>query len=64
MPSTAPLLHPELVTEELGEKTKTKSNIANHYQHKLGDIEAGFNEADYIVAVSYTHLTLPTSDLV
>ena len=49
MPSTAPLLHPELVTEELGEKTKTKSNIANHYQHKLGDIEAGFNEADYIV---------------
>ena len=49
MPSAAPLLHPELVTEELGEKTKTKSNIANHYQHKLGDIEAGFNEADYIV---------------
>ena len=49
MPSTAPLLHPELLTEEMGEKTKTKSNIANHYQHKLGDIVAGFNDADYIV---------------
>ena len=31
MPSTAPLLHPELLTEEMGEKTKTKSNIDLHH---------------------------------
>ena len=49
MPATAPLLHPDLVTEEMGEKTTTKSNIANHYQHRMGDIESGFEKADYIV---------------
>ena len=89
MKSGAPILHPRLVSmsnaalrpggyrkeEEDGEET----NIANHFEFRLGDVEQGFKESDeiverefhtspvhqgYIEPVSYTHLTLPTSDLV
>lgn len=58
MPLTAPLLHPNLVTEEMGKKNTTKSNIANHYQHKLGDVETGFKQADYIVEREFTTETV------
>ena len=58
MPSTAPLLHPNLVTEEMGEKTTKNSNIANHFQHKLGDVETGFKQADYIVEREFNTKTV------
>ncbi len=51
----APLLHEDMTTRfrverfARGEDTGAKSNIAGHIQHKLGDIEKGFREADVIV---------------
>ena len=51
----APILHDNLTTRfrverfARGEDTGVKGNIASHLQHKLGDIEKGFAEADVIV---------------
>jgi len=49
MAEGAPLLHHDLRTERLGEKTNEISNLASHFQHSKGDIEAGFSQADVIV---------------
>ena len=51
----APILHDNLSTYfkverfARGEDTGEKGNVAGHIQHKLGDIEKGFAEADVIV---------------
>ena len=51
----APILHEDLTTMfrverfARGEDTGAKGNVAAHIQHKLGDIEKGFAEADVIV---------------
>ena len=45
----APILHEDLTTDELGEKTDQVSNVAKHFQFKLGDIGEGFSAADTIV---------------
>ena len=51
----APLLHEGMTTRfrverfARGEDTGVPSNIAGHIQHKLGDVEAGFAQADVIV---------------
>ncbi len=45
----SPLLHGDLTTRSLGEKTDKYSNVANHFQHLFGDPEKGFAEADHIV---------------
>ncbi len=51
----APVLHDDMTTyfklERFGrgEDTGVKGNVAGHIQHKLGDIEKGFAEADVIV---------------
>jgi CO/xanthine dehydrogenase Mo-binding subunit len=55
MKENAPLLHDNLTTYfkverfARGDDTGVKSNIAGHIQHKLGDVEKGFKEADVIV---------------
>ncbi len=49
MRDDAPVLHEDLTTDELGEKTDKVSNVAKHFQFKLGDIEEGFAAADTIV---------------
>ena len=55
MKEDAPLLHENLTTYfkidrfAIGDDTGAKSNIASHIQHKLGDLEKGFQEADVIV---------------
>jgi xanthine dehydrogenase molybdenum-binding subunit len=49
MREDAVLLHEEMTTESLGEKTDTKSNIAKYFQHILGDVEQGFAAADVVV---------------
>ena len=62
--SDAPLLHEEMTTwfrldrGSRGEDTGEKSNIAGHIQHKLGDIEAGFRQADVIVEREYETQTV------
>lgn len=45
----APILHDGLTTTSLGQKTDKVSNIASHYQFKLGDPAKGFQEADLII---------------
>src|SRR2546425_568159 len=51
----APLLHEDMTTRfrverfARGEDTGDQSNIAGHIQHKLGDVEKGFQEAAVIV---------------
>ena len=51
----APVLHDDLTTmfrvERFGrgQDTGVKGNIAGHIQHRLGDVEKGFAEADVIV---------------
>jgi CO/xanthine dehydrogenase Mo-binding subunit len=49
MQEDAPLLHESQRTDEMGEKSEKPSNIASHFQHKKGDLEKGFAEADVII---------------
>ena len=48
MKEDAPLLHDFQTTQEFGEGTGKKSNIAMHSILKLGDIEKGFAAADVV----------------
>ena len=60
----APLLHEEMTTwfrldrGSRGDDTGEKSNIAGHIQHKLGDVEAGFKQADVIIEREYETQTV------
>ncbi len=47
-------LHEDLKTNELGEEGDTASNIAQHFQHIKGDVEAGFAEADVVIEREFT----------
>jgi xanthine dehydrogenase molybdenum-binding subunit len=49
MQEDAPLLLEDLYTEEMGVQSDRPSNVASHLQHKRGDLEQGFREADVIV---------------
>ena len=49
MKEDAPLLHEDLRTDEMGEKSEKPTNIARHIQFQKGDLEKGFGEADVIV---------------
>jgi len=60
MQPDAPLLHEAMTTRfrverfARGDDTGVKSNIAGHIQHKLGDVEAGFRQAEVIVEREFT----------
>ena len=58
MKEDAPLLHDDLTTEEFGEKTDRVSNVAEHFQHKQGDLEKGFAEADVVVEREFNTATV------
>ena len=45
----APILHEDLKTKEFGESTGRVSNVAEHFRHVMGDIDAGFAEAAVVV---------------
>jgi CO/xanthine dehydrogenase Mo-binding subunit len=45
----APILHEDLKTKEFGESTGRVSNVAEHFRHVMGDIDAGFAEAEVVV---------------
>jgi xanthine dehydrogenase molybdenum-binding subunit len=49
MKEEAPLLHDDLTTTSMGQKTDEHSNVASHYQFQLGDPEQGFRDAEVIV---------------
>lgn len=54
MEDGAPLLHEGLKTKSLGEETDQVSNIASHFQHKHGDVDQGFKDADVVVEREFT----------
>ena len=58
MKDGAPLLHEDLTTTDLGEKTDKHSNIASHFRYEQGDLDKGFAEADVIVEGEYTNATV------
>ena len=58
MKEAAPLLHDDVETEELGEKTGKASNVAQHFQHRLGDPDKGFAEADVVVEREFDTATV------
>ncbi len=49
MEPDAPILHENLTTSSLGDTEDKPTNIASHLQHKKGDIEKGFAEADVVI---------------
>jgi xanthine dehydrogenase molybdenum-binding subunit len=49
MKDSAPLLHDDLFTESLGKPASKASNVAKHFQFKLGDVDAGFKSAAVVV---------------
>ncbi len=48
MEPSAPLLHDDLFTDDLGETAKKPSNVAKHVCFEKGDVEKGFAAADRI----------------
>jgi xanthine dehydrogenase molybdenum-binding subunit len=58
MAEGAPLLHENLFTEELGQKTEKPSNVAEHFRHLMGDPAAGFAQADVIVEREFNTATV------
>ncbi|MEM7133322.1 MAG: xanthine dehydrogenase family protein molybdopterin-binding subunit [Chloroflexota bacterium] len=53
MADDAPLLHDHLRTDRFGQSGDKPTNIGNHLQHKQGDIEKGFAEADLVMERTY-----------
>lgn len=49
MKADAPVLLDDLRTEELGKKGTSPTNVAAHFRHQRGDLEAGFAAADVVV---------------
>ena len=58
MSDGAPLLHDDLMTIEYGEKTDKASNVAQHFQWKIGDIDDGFAKADVVVDRTFDTATV------
>ena len=49
MEEGAPLLDENRTTQSMGEDSGRKSNVASYNQHKMGDLEKGFAEADVVI---------------
>lgn len=58
MRDDAPILHADLRTKSLGKRRERPSNVARHYQFKLGDIEKGFTDAAVVVEREYRTATV------
>ena len=58
MRDDAPLVQEDQTTDELGEKSDKKSNIATHFRYEQGDLEKGFAAADVIVEREYQTATV------
>ena len=58
MKPDAPLLHAEITTASLGDDTPKRTNIAGHDQYKLGDVEKGLEEADFVLEREYRTKTV------
>jgi xanthine dehydrogenase molybdenum-binding subunit len=49
-----PLLIEDLLTDEMGQKSEKPSNVAAHFQTRLGDVAQGFQSAAIIVENEFT----------
>jgi len=58
MKDGASLLHDDVTTTELGEKTDKASNLASHIRFEMGDLAKGFAEADVLVEHEFTTATV------
>ncbi len=58
MEDGAPILHEDMKTTSMGEETDKVSNVANHFQHKMGEPDDGFAEADVVVEREFTTQTV------
>ena len=58
MKTDAPILHEAMRTDELGELGDRPSNVAQHFQHVLGDIDKGFKEADIVFEREFNTATV------
>ena len=58
MADDAPILIPDLTTQEFGKDTGVNSNVADHFQHKMGDIDSGFAKADVVVERTFDTKTV------
>jgi CO/xanthine dehydrogenase Mo-binding subunit len=58
MKKGASILLDDLQTMEGGAKKPGKTNVASRFQHKLGDIEKGFKEADVIIEREFNTATV------
>lgn len=54
----APILHEDLKTKEFGEQTGRVSNVSEHFRHAMGDIDAGFAQADITVEREFNTATV------
>src|SRR6266850_1794936 len=54
----APILHEDLKTKEFGEQTTRVSNVSEHFRHAMGDIDAGFAQADITVEREFNTATV------
>ncbi len=58
MADGAPTLISDLTTQEFGKDTGVNSNVADHFQHKMGDIDSGFAKADVVVERTFDTKTV------
>ena len=58
MEDSAPILHEDMKTTSMGEETDKVSNVANHFQHKMGEPDDGFAEADVVIEREFTTQTV------
>ena len=58
MAKNAPILHDDLFTKEFEKQTKINSNVAEHFQHKMGDVNKGFSQADVTVERTFDTATV------
>lgn len=54
MDSSSEIIHENSFMKEFGEMTTTNNNIDEHFQHKMGNVDKGFENADLIVEGKYS----------
>ncbi len=53
----APIVHDDLVGDDLGEKVRS-TNLAKHFRHEFGDVEAGFKASSIVIEREFNLATV------
>ena len=54
MDKNAEIIHENTFMKEFGEMTTVNNNIDEHFQHKMGNVDKGFEDADLVVEGKYS----------